>query len=1039
MQTQADFLQMGLGLPRRGLVVLLLLCLGRLELDCCGQPSASSPADMTPSPAWSLRAWQSDEGLPDNGVVGIGQTLDGFLWVATQGGLVRFDGVEFHEFPALTSVGAPSGLMRALCVDHHNRLWVAKDLTVLACMEGGRTTAFTPRDGLPVGRAKCIVADAEDNLWVGYNGREVARVRNGKIHRFTEADGLPGGADCLLATDLAGQLWYASEGKLGIFRNERFIALTNLGSIQGICGARSGGIWVCSGTRVFRYVEGAKFQPIADIPTTPRALAAVLLYEDRSGALWAGTSDAGLFRFDGSAFQTVNTAHREILCLMEGREETLWAGTMGAGLNRLRPSIVELQDVNAAAPGEGVRSICQAADGTLWAVDRSGGVERNSGEGWRLLLPNSGWSITNAACVAAEPAGGVWIGTVRNGLHLWHDRLILSLSEAEGLAGRVIRSLQATPSGDLWIATTVETLQRWRAGKLESFALPHGCGAVRAFELDSSGTLWAGTASGLLLRIREDVLSTERLGPSGLPEAVRCLRSTPDGSLWIGYGGGGLGRLKAGKFTKFRTSDGLADDYISMVLEDERGRLWLAGNRGIFYVRQEQFDAATTNRAEQLRCVAFGREEGLPALETSWDFWPGGVRTTDGRLCIATRTGLAVINAEKLERDLAPPRVLLERISVDGREVAAYDANLAPEHDSPAQVSLRDPLARLRLGPEHEQVSFNFTAPGCASPHSVGFKYQLEGLDKDWVDAGTRRVAYYTHIPPGDYRFHVIACNRDGVWNENGASLALVAEPHFWETIWFRGAVAALACGLLAGGVVFITRRRYHEQLERLERQRLLERERSRIAQDLHDDLGAGLAEISFSSALSQDPRLSAEEAREHASEIAARAREMVTSLDEIVWAVNPTHDTLSSLTSYFCQFAQHFLKSGGIRCHLDVPRELPEAHLNAEQRHSLFMAFKEALLNAVKHSGATELRLAIRAEAKSLVISVSDNGRGFEPPGVSGQNSGDGLNNMRTRLQQLEGRCELKSQPGQGTTVIFTVPLALPQANGVRNSFTVL
>jgi len=588
--------------------------------------------------------------------------------------------------------------------------------------------------------------------------------------------------------------------------------------------------------------------------------------------------------------------------------------------------------------------------------------------------------------------------------------------------------LQATPSGELWIATTVETLQRWRGGKLESFALPHGCGAVRAFELDSSGALWAGTASGQLLRIMDDVLSTERLASSGLPEAIRCLRLTPDGSLWIGYGGGGLGRLKNGKFAQFRTTDGLVDDYISMVLEDTHRRLWLAGNRGIFYVRQEEFDLAA--EGQQLRCVTFGREEGLPALETSWDFWPSGVRTTDGRLCIPARTGLAVINAEKLERDLAPPRVLLESVSVDGREVAAYDASSMPQRQSQPQVSLRDTLARLRLGPEHEQVSFTFTATGCGTPHSVGFKYQLEGLDKDWVDAGTRRVAYYTHIPPGDYRFHVIACNRDGVWNENGAALALTAEPHFWETIWFRGAVAAVACGLLASGVVLVTRRRYHEKLERLERQRLLERERARIAQDLHDDLGAGLAEISLSSALSQDPGLSIDETREHVSEIGVRAREMVTSLDEIVWAVNPRHDTLSSLASYFCQFAQHFLKNGGIRCQLEVPKTLPEAHLNAEQRHSLFLAFKEALLNTVKHSGATELRLTIHAEDKGLVILVTDNGRGFKPD-AEGRNNGDGLSNMRRRLEQLDGKCEIVSKPGSGTKVRFRVPLALNAVNG--------
>jgi signal transduction histidine kinase len=416
-------------------------------------------------------------------------------------------------------------------------------------------------------------------------------------------------------------------------------------------------------------------------------------------------------------------------------------------------------------------------------------------------------------------------------------------------------------------------------------------------------------------------------------------------------------------------------------------------------------------------------------LQTSWEFWPGAVRTTDGRLCVAMRTGLAVIYAEALERDATPPRVLIEGVSVDGKDVAAYDIDLSAENPTaPAPLNLRDPQARLKVPAAHQQVAFTFTSPSFATARSVGFKYRLESLEKDWVDAGARHTAYYTHVPAGDYQFHVIACNRDGVWNETGSSLAVTASPRVWETAWFRGAAILSACGIVAATVLLAARRRYHQQLARLEQRRLLERERTRIAQDLHDDLGAGLVEISLGSELAQDPALGAGEAREHTREIGARAREMVSALDEIVWAVNPRHDTLASLASYFCQYAQHFLKPTTVRCHLEVAKDLPAAELNAEERHSLFLAFKETLSNVVQHAGAKDLRLTISADQGILKIIVSDNGRGLEPhPSPAGAGA-DGVGNMQRRLREIGGRCEISSEPGQRTTVTFLVPL---QSNG--------
>jgi len=374
---------------------------------------------------------------------------------------------------------------------------------------------------------------------------------------------------------------------------------------------------------------------------------------------------------------------------------------------------------------------------------------------------------------------------------------------------------------------------------------------------------------------------------------------------------------------------------------------------------------------------------------------------------------------------------VIESVSVDSQVVATCDA--CQPLAGTAQPLLLTPGGTpvpLKVPAGHQQVSFSFTAPSFAATQSGMFKYRLEGLDHAWVEAGMQRVAYYTHIPPGDYRFHVIACNSDGIWNEEGASVALTAEPHVWQTAWFRGAALFAGAGLLSAGVFLRVRRRYRWKLEALEQRQALDRERARIAQDLHDDLGAGLVEISLGSALAQDKALSREEAREHALEIGTRARELVAALDEIVWAVNPRHDSVGSLATYFCQYAQHFLKTTTLRCHLDIAKDLPAAPLTAEQRHSLFLAFKEALSNAVQHAGASDLRLAISAPNGMLTVALSDNGRGFDLTARPEHSGADGLANMRSRLRQLQGECQLTSLHGQGTTVTLRVPLLTPGAS---------
>jgi signal transduction histidine kinase len=330
------------------------------------------------------------------------------------------------------------------------------------------------------------------------------------------------------------------------------------------------------------------------------------------------------------------------------------------------------------------------------------------------------------------------------------------------------------------------------------------------------------------------------------------------------------------------------------------------------------------------------------------------------------------------------------------------------------------PTPEVRLPAGSREVTLRFAGLSLSSPERVRFEHQLEGVDEDWQDAGSGRAVTYRYLQPGAYTFRVRAANSDGVWNEEGVAVGFMLTPFIWQTAWFRSSLVLAAAAVLAIGVRRETRRRMAVRLEHLERQRQLERERSRIAQDLHDDLGAGLTEIGLLGSLAQRASQPPERVQEHLQRITEKAREMVTSLDEIVWSVNPRQDELKSVSRYFSEYAQQFLSLSPIRCRLEVDETWPEARLGAEWRQNLLLAFKEALTNVVRHSQASEVRITLVARDGKLRVSVRDNGQGARGETTAGA---DGWANMRARLKRMQGDCVVTSTAA-GTDVEFTLPL---------------
>jgi signal transduction histidine kinase len=618
----------------------------------------------------------------------------------------------------------------------------------------------------------------------------------------------------------------------------------------------------------------------------------------------------------------------------------------------------------------------------------------------------------------------LFVGTWGGGLMVKTGERFESPGELSRITAPAV-ALYEGKQGEVWIGTTVG-LHRYEAGKLTWFAGKEQLVSpdVRAIVESPDGTLWFGMLGGGLGCLKEGALKQFSKLDGLSSDSVLALYAEADGTLWIGTSDNGLCRLRQGKFATISIEQGLLASIISQIADDGAGNLWMGSHHGILRASKADLNRCADGEPKSVRCLSYGKAEGLASLKCSGGFQPGVCKTADGRLWFPTARGLAIIDPGKFTTNTVPPPVVIEELTVEGQPVKFQGPKAADRGTEPASI--------LQIPPGKERFEMHYTGLSFAAPDKVRFKHKLEGLESEWVDAGTKRVAPYSYLPPGTYNFHVIACNNDDVWNEEGASLSFRVLPHVWQAWWIRLALAVAVTGAVAAAAISGTRRRVGRKLEQLERQRALERERSRIARDIHDDLGASLTRITLLSQSVRSELESGHRAGADVDQIYSTARELTRSMDEIVWAVNPQHDTLDSLVTYLGRFAQHFLAAAGIRCRLDAPLDLPALALTAEIRHNVFLAFKEALHNVVKHAKATEVRLSLELRPEGFMLVIADNGCGFTgPPGqdpatelADGQRlaSGNGLRNMQKRLEEIGGGCGWDTAPGEGTRAKLVV-----------------
>lgn len=944
--------------------------------------------------------WLTESGLPQNTVHAIAQTRDGYVWIGTEEGLARFDGIKFTVFDKQNTPQIKSNYIRTLLADRQGALWIGTAEGLVRMLDG-KFTLFTTNEGLPSDTIQAVYEDRESNLWVA-TATGLGVFKSGALTKFTTRERLIGGSIQALFEDADGALWIATPYGVARVKGDEFTNYTvrdglASNSVRAIQQDRDGRLWFGSLGGLTSYSQG-RFTTYTTRDGLPNDRI-IALHAGRDGDLLVGTA-GGLSRFNDGRFTGFNPgeplATSTVLSLLEDLEGNLWIGTESGGINLLKDTKFTTYTVRNGLSNDLVKAIYEDAQGNTWIGTDGGGLNLLKDGKLSVYTTRDGLSSNVILALFGDGAGNLWVGTP-DGLNRFSQGKFTIYTAADGLANNDVRSICADHHGNLWIGTR-GGLTRMKDGVFHTFTEVDGLpnDLIATLHEDAKGNLWVGTLGGLSRLTNEEFTTlTTKEGLSS--DAVISLYEDADGTLWIGTNGGGLNRMKDGQLTAYTTRNGLLDDVVYRILEDGRNNLWLSCRRGIFHISKKDLDDFARGAISSIAPVAYGTADGMMTRECSGGGDPAGWRGSDGKLWFPTIKGVAMIDPERIKTNSQPPPVVIEQVRIDDKSFAPTD--------------------RLELPPGTTRFDLYYTAPSFVAPERVRFKYKLEGFDKDWIDSGTRRIAYYTNLRPGAYTFRVKASNNDGVWNETGAAFSLYLKPYFYQTYWFY-AVLMLALALFAWLLFRLRVRAMKAQFGAV----LIER--TRIAREIHDNLAQEMSGISVQlEVVARTMPPEAEAARTHLDRARRQVRHGIAEARRYVWNLRSSALEKSDLPTALAETARRLTNETAIQAQVEVNGTFrPLAPLVED---NLLRIGQEAMNNAVKHARAKRISVNLIFAARRVQLSVRDDGCGFDNQAASnGQPGHFGLIGMRERAEQIGGTLSILSGNGSGTEIVVDVPI---------------
>src|SRR3989441_4109434 len=995
----------------------LFLCTASSEISAAsnGVPRSSAP--------YIIDVKETEDGLPQNSVIAITQTRDGYLWLGTLYGLVRFDGIRFTVFDESNTPGLNSGRIIFLFEDSQSNFWIGTETAGVVLVKDGQVKSLDIGRGSREGRLMAACEDADGAVWLYTADGQLCRHRNGRVDVWSV--GADRFSSCrMVMAEKSGPLWVGMDwGLMAIGptaaldpRELPFEKTVSVDKLDFLLASRGAGYWRLADRHVKKCRTHQVERDFGPYPwgSSARVSAAC---EDLEGNLVVGTLGDGVWWYDAdgqvsrlSTEQGLSSNY--ILALHVDRDDTLWVGTDAGGLNRVKRQVF---DVLEESRGSTVRSVCEDDNGGLWIGFNAIGLNA-SGAGYlkegvlQRFGPGQGLLNSSVWAVFVDRKQRMWAGTL-DGLFQFRNGRFQRTGPAD-MIHAVVLAIHQDHAGRLGLGTR-GGLVRWDEQEWKRFTTRDGLSnnEITAIADEAEGSLWIGTRGGGLNRLRDGQFTSFHQ-KDGLPsENISSLIVDEEGVLWIGTDGGGLARLQRGRWTRYTTREGLISNRVGYLVEDGQSNLWIGSIAGLMRVPKKALNDFALGLTTFIPCHAYGKPDRLPTSECTLGSQPGACRTRDGKLWFPTIMGLVSVNPTQLHLNTNPPPVMIESVLIAGREQNTNNLRTGW-------------LRTVTIPANQERLEIHYTSLNLANPDWARFRYRLADHETAWTEAGNSRVARYSKLPPGHFRFQVTACNEDGVWNEAGSALAVVVLPPFWRTWWFLTATAVWLLGTVIAVVHYFSTQKLQRQLESLRQHEAVEKERARIARDIHDQLGASLTQVSLLGELVESDKESPEEVEAHARQITQTARETTQALDEIVWTVNPSNDTLDSLITYVCKNAQEFLAVAGVRYRLNVPARLPGAAISPEVRHNVFLASKEAITNVVRHAQASVVSIRLRLEPSKCILEIEDNGRGVAGLSDATGSSRNGLRNMRKRMEDIGGSFSIGRAPEAGTVVRFMVPI---------------